>query len=348
MTDGGQTQRKAKQGAPRQAPKEPKESPASVGLREIADAFLESHKGQGSTRLTLAIHFRHLCRVLSGRAQSSEQGANAYAKERLAEGVRPYTVRKELGTLHRALRWAKRAELLNSAPAWNVADIPIGHDEGREPFRTFDQIQAIIARQGLKGKEAGRLWECLYLSSEDVDECLQHAERHGTAPFVYPMLAMVALTGCRRSEMLRSRPDDWDFTQGVVHIREQKRDTSRKYTTRAVDIHPTLAVIMKAWIHANPGSTNVITRPGETGELSVHTAHNSLKATLAKHPRWRHIPGFHTFRHSFASILACRGVDPRIIDRYMGHQTEDMRHRYMHLFPNATKEAIGKLLDNGG
>lgn len=238
-----------------------------------------------------------------------------------------------------------RTGLVQAAPSWSVGDIQVGHDEGREPFRTFDQIQSIVARRKLEDAEAKRLWECLYLSSEDIDDCLGHASEHATAHFVHPMLAMVALTGCRRSEMLRSTPDDWDFTQGVVHIREQKRDTSRKYTTRAVDIHPTLRAIVSNWLEVNPEGAYVISRPAQRGELSPHAAHHHLKATLSRHPRWRHIPGFHTFRHSFASILACRGVDPRIIDRYMGHQTEHMRHRYQHLFPGTTQAAIGRLLE---
>ena len=35
--------------------------------------------------------------------------------------------------------------------------------------------------------------------------------------------------------------------------------------------------------------------------------------------------GFHSYRHSFASNLAAAGVDQRIIDEFMGHQTEAMR-----------------------
>jgi integrase len=236
---------------------QPAQSTASANLRELTDAFLKAHKGQVSTRLTLAIHLRHLCRLLPV-ARAGEREAEDYAGRRLAEGVRPYTIRKELGTLHQALTWARRVGLVAAAPLWRVADIPIGHDEGREPFRTFDQIAAIIARQKLTSPDAARLWECLYLSSDDVDDCLRHAEKHATAPFVHSMLAIVALTGCRRSEMLRSRPDDWDFTQGVVHIREQKRDTSRKYTTRALDIHPTLRAIVSTWLDSNPDSDYVI------------------------------------------------------------------------------------------
>ena len=50
--------------------------------------------------------------------------------------------------------------------------------------------------------------------------------------------------------------------------------------------------------------------------------------------------GFHTYRHSFASNLAAMGVDPRIVDLWMGHQTEAMRKRYLHLFPKDRKSVI--------
>ena len=49
--------------------------------------------------------------------------------------------------------------------------------------------------------------------------------------------------------------------------------------------------------------------------------------------------GFHTYRHSFASNLAARGVDQRLIDRFMGHSTS-VRERYQHLFPKDRRSAI--------
>jgi integrase len=56
--------------------------------------------------------------------------------------------------------------------------------------------------------------------------------------------------------------------------------------------------------------------------------------------KWPKIRGFHVFRHSFASNLAAASVDQRIIDKWMGHQTEEMRKRYQHLFPDQQREAI--------
>jgi len=61
---------------------------------------------------------------------------------------------------------------------------------------------------------------------------------------------------------------------------------------------------------------------------------------VLKGSKWSRIRGFHVFRHSFASNLAAVGVDQRVIDEWMGHQTEAMRKRYRHLLPDQRRKAI--------
>jgi len=41
-----------------------------------------------------------------------------------------------------------------------------------------------------------------------------------------------------------------------------------------------------------------------------------------------------------APNLAAAGVDQRLIDEFMGHQTEDMRGRYRHLFTGQRRATI--------
>lgn len=57
-------------------------------------------------------------------------------------------------------------------------------------------------------------------------------------------------------------------------------------------------------------------------------------ATTLKDTRWRVIRSWHIFRHSFISNCASLAVDQRMIGAWVGHQTEDMRKRYRHLFPH--------------
>ncbi len=53
--------------------------------------------------------------------------------------------------------------------------------------------------------------------------------------------------------------------------------------------------------------------------------------------------GWHCLRHSFASICAVNGLRDSTIDKWLGHQTEAMRDRYRHLFPEATREEMDRL-----
>jgi integrase len=175
-----------------------------------------------------------------------------------------------------------------------------------------------------------------------VAELLAYAREKATAPWVYPMYCMVALTGCRRSEMVRSRIDDWDLEHGHVMIREKKRDTSTEFTLREVDLHPLLQEVMTGWFHAHPGGQHAVTAAGE--RLTDDTATYHFNMTLQDHEKWSKVRGFHTLRHSVASILASKGVDQRYIDKIIGHHTEAMRKRYQHLFPKGVAVAISSLL----
>jgi site-specific recombinase XerD len=55
--------------------------------------------------------------------------------------------------------------------------------------------------------------------------------------------------------------------------------------------------------------------------------------------------GWHVLRHSFISALASRGVDQRLIDDFVGHQTEEQRRRYRHIYPSTQRNAISSVFD---
>ena len=72
------------------------------------------------------------------------------------------------------------------------------------------------------------------------------------------------------------------------------------------------------------------------------TAWEQLKRAV-KGTKYARIRGWHLFRHSLASILAAAGTDQRTIDATLGHQTEDMRKRYRHLFPSKQRTALASI-----
>jgi integrase len=319
-------------------------------LGELFNLYVESVPKEPNTLRTIRIHQNHIEKVLRTDTPVESitlEHVQRYCDRRAkmvyhGQRIRPYTIRKELRTFRQTWLWGFRRGHVGFAPSWEIPVLDLQKDEGREPFRTFAEIERRINRGGLPDTTIKRLWECLYLDGEEVKACLEYVQHHAIAPFVFPMIAFVALTGCRRAEMLRSEIEDWDFDNRIVHIRERKRDTSKKFTMRSIDLHPYLVNVMRAWFDAHPGGQYTISQ-GE-GPLTESQATDHLNRTLAEHDKWCHIPGFHTFRHSFASILASKGVDQRIIDRYMGHQTEEMRKRYQHLFPQTLRRAIDELL----
>jgi integrase len=79
-------------------------------------------------------------------------------------------------------------------------------------------------------------------------------------------------------------------------------------------------------------------RPGML-PLTEDEAHDHLKRTLAG-SEWAVVRGLHTLRHSFISACASKGIDQRLIDEWVGHQSEEQRRRYRHLYPSVQAEAI--------
>lgn len=320
-------------------------------LFDLYTAHLPPGRKELNTLLTERIHRNHLVRILGPDTpveSISLAEAQRYSSRRSGEvwRGRPIgsdTIRKELKTLRYVWGWGHGLGHLSTACGWKLKDLNFGKDPGREPFRTMTEIEKRIARGGLSEEEKERLWECLFLTGDEVRGCLDFVRTHATAPFVYPMFVFFALTGARRSELCRSRIDDFDFENQVVHVRERKRDRTKRETVRNVDLHDRLAEVMRGWFDQHPGGQFTLAQ--EDGKpVSISLASTHFEKTLAVHEKWRNVRGFHTFRHSFASILAMKGVDQRVIDALMGHQTEEMRKRYQHLFPASRKRAIDELL----
>jgi site-specific recombinase XerD len=68
---------------------------------------------------------------------------------------------------------------------------------------------------------------------------------------------------------------------------------------------------------------------------------------LVADSKWKVLRGWHVFRHSFISNCASKGVDQRMIDEWVGHQTEAMRKRYRHLIPSTQNQALRSVFAGG-
>ena len=318
-----------------------------VTLGQLLDSYQEElppGAKEDSTLYTEGIHLRHLKRLLKVRQSAVSltlSDLQGYVNKRLRESrhgkpIRSDTIKKEIATLRVAWNWGIDHELIEKAFPSRGLSFP--KREEKLPFMTWEEITRTLRRGGLDAEEETELWESLFLRRNEIDELIGFLRNNPTQEFVLPMILMAAHTGARRSEIVRSKLDDFDFHTGLVRLREKKRSRKRSVTFRYVPMTEQFQETMLQWHQTRrKGQATFVLDDGPA--LNLDTARYWFNKTLA-HSKWSKLRGFHVLRHSFASNLAAGGVDQRIIDEWMGHQTEEMRKRYRHLFPDQQREAL--------
>ena len=335
-------------------------------LRELFDAYVEglpSGSIEDSTLDCMRIHMRHVARLL-GKQLSLRSLEPAHlqeyverrSKEKGLHGktVGATTIKKELVTFNTVWSWAARMGHVDRQLPKDGLKYPKTTE--RPPFQTWEEIERKINRGGLTEAEQGELWDSLFLTLPEIAELLQFVQGRARHPFVYPMFVFAAHTGARRSEMLRSEIDDVSFESKTILIREKKR-VKGKRTTRRVPMSPILYQALQEWIARHPGGSYTLCHQLEVPHSKVDRtefrpltgdeARDHFKRTLAG-SKWEKLRGWHVFRHSFCSNCAAKGIDQRIINAWVGHQTEEMVRRYRHLIPDQQQSAILTVFGGNG
>jgi integrase len=299
------------------------------------------------TRAMEDIHMKHVARILGGNTPVTEVTAGTVQQfvdvrsRELHQGhpVKAKTVRKAVATFRFVWNWAHRK---GTVPAkFPAVELVFPKEKQPEPFRTYDQIQTILARGGIDKRRERELWDGLFLDPSQIAEVLAHVRRKARARYLYPFMVTAAHTGARRSELFRARVEDFDFDAKLVHLREKKRSHERE-TFRTVDMTPFVESVMRDYFTTvHPGGVfafcsraNVMLTDGQSWKAFL---------TGVKGSKYHVLRGYHAFRHSFASNLAAAGVDQRVIDELMGHTTLEMQKRYRHLFPDQRRDAIARV-----
>lgn len=309
-----------------------------------------------SNRGTIRVHLNNLQKYLAIRTeipidQITHRDLDGFLEVRLRQRAAT-TVNKERGTIVDLFDWAAARGYVSSSPAAQLRKVK-GSAEA-DPFRTKQEIEAIIARGGLTVPESMALWDCLYLTPDEIGEVLQLVSDRRRWDVSFILHTLPAYTGMRRGELLRLRWCDIEFDQESLIARSKKQSRQEVETKRRIDLHPELKKILLDWREKRPKGQYVACDAGTTEPLTPRLANCRFWQPLRGTP-WclasrknRFKIGFHTYRHSLASNLAAAGVDQRVIDEWMGHQTEAMRKRYRHLYPKMRRSAIESFsLSNG-
>jgi integrase len=348
-------------------------------LAELQDRYLKAQEGklEANNLDVMSVHFRHLVRLIGGKKllpligrtelqdyidrRSAEwidpnvylrkrreklanhQPKRHFKRPRPAEVLpadkplrhpSPVTVKKEIITLGTAWSWARRAlDLKEPFPG-----VALEYPKGKEalPFMTWEEAEARIAA----GDDAKEVWDCLYLRPREIEEVLGFVKFRPVSACVYPMFVLAAHSGARRSEIVRALPSDVDLAAGVLTIREKKRDKS-KVTTRRVPLTPLLRAVLSDWLKQRPKGKTLFCK-ADGSPVSPNEARSYFQRAL-RPSKWKVLKGWHVFRHSFISALASKGIDQRIIDDMVGHQTEEQRRRYRHLYPDVKVNALNSV-----
>ncbi len=355
ILSGGQV---AKPTLPPEPPKEERTRPEPVTFGRIRDRYLETLSigaVEASTYETTAMHLRHIERTLGeGFALPSltladlQGHVNRRSRQKGIRGrpLSPTTIKKEIASLRAAWNWGVQSGLVTGVFPNKGLKYPKTTE--KPPFQTWAEIERQMAVNGLSPGEQQDLWDCLFLTLDEVEELLTFVKVAAVQPWVYPLFCFVAHTGARRSEAIRAKLSDLDLDGGSVRIQERKRSHER-HTSRRVPLSAFLSGVLCDWLEVHPGGPQLfcqqpaVFRSRKKRQASTpitrDEAHDHFKRTLAE-SKWKVLRGYHVLRHSFASNCALKGVDQRLINAWLGHQTEEMVQRYRHLFPNQEQQAM--------
>lgn len=328
-------------------------------IKELFDNFFASLPDgnlEESTLNGMHVHERHLVGAFGLRFPvqklTLDHLQDYVSKRSRQSGIRgrkvgANTINKEIVTFQGVWKWAvQRGTLEGIFPR---VGLRLPKTKEMPSFQTWEKIESQIKHGTLTKEKQAELWDCLFLSLEQVDDVLTHVKEVAQHPFIYPMFVLAAHTGARRSELLRSQINDFDGE--TVVIRERKR-VRGKQSIRRVPLSSTCQEVMEGWLQNHPGGQYTFSlgsvfrsKKSRSGQepITRNEATDHFRRTL-KGSKWDKIRGWHCFRHSFCSNCALKGIDQRIIDSFVGHATEAMSRRYRHLFPNSQRDAIQLVL----
>lgn len=191
-------------------------------LGELINRYIGSLKDGAKQENTLATektHHKHLRRLLGDKCPLDSINLAKlkfdYVAKRVVSSV---TIEKELKTLRRLLHWGHDFCGLPTI-TWKLENLELEFGKTQVHYNTYDAIDRRIKRGGLGDAEITLLWKGLYLTPSETAEMLDWVDGLVTDYDWLPKMVIVAaLSGMRRSEILRSEVEDWDFARRVLTV----------------------------------------------------------------------------------------------------------------------------------
>jgi len=227
--------------------------------------------------------------------QIDKKVINNYIDARLAE-ITPLTVNHELDSMRTIFNIAATLDLIKE-----------------NPFTKLDRPAVI--------KKPPR-----FLSKQEIDALFPHITLR-FQPFFYTMI----YTGVRVGELFLFTWDDIDLKNNLIYVRTKGTRTERKMRSRAIPLHQKVIWSFQEREKLQEHKKYVFTtQEGKIFDRQVlrKLLNRSLKKADIKNVN------LHTFRHTFASLLAQSGkVTLHQISEWLGHKSIIQTQIYAHLIP---------------
>lgn len=210
-------------------------------------------------------------------------------------GATPYAANRVLSLLKKAF---------NLAEAWGW------RPDGTNPCRHVDRYKEKPRERFLTSAEMER-----------VGQALDEAEELGTEPVkALAAIRLLALTGCRKSEVLTLQWSFVDFQRRLLFLPDSKTDG------KVVPLGAAALAVLKR-LERIPDNPYVL--PGRDGKghlVGLHRVWNRIRTAVGLDD-----VRLHDLRHSFASVAVSGGMGLPILGKILGHASPATTARYAHL-----------------
>lgn len=188
--------------------------------------------------------------------------------------------------------------------------------------------------------------EMRFLTPEEVNILLEAVD--GDARDI---LSTAVFSGLRQGELLALRWRDIDFEAGVIRVTRSYHssggfsDLKTSASRRNVPMIPRLASILRARHEAKgrPDPEDLVFPSAAGTPLDRHNLVSRIFEPALERAGLKRIR-FHDLRHTYASLCIAAGMDPKALQRAMGHSSISVTmDTYAHLFPGSFDRAVKRM-----
>ncbi len=270
------------------------------------------------------------------------QAKRTNGKQRKARTVREETINRDISALRAALARAVKLKIIDENPL-----------EGVETEET-DRHRRVV--RGLTADERSSLLAALRARDDEKREGRARANKWreergydlmppiGTFADVLTPAVIVSLeTGLRRSELFAL---EWPYVDLEHRELRVVGATAKTYETRDVPLSSLAHKTLRDWWLqcGQPKAGYVFSADG--GRLgSLKKSYHAVldKAGIERVNAKGERVNWHSLRHTFGSMLAAAGVDPKTIMELMGHANLATTQRYLHTDKKRKRAAVEQL-----